>query len=58
MSTTDQLIDSFAAMVKNRGVPIRAEDDASRLRVLEEKLPKRMPQSFEVLSIKVCVPSI
>lgn len=34
-------------MLKNRGVPIRREDNASRLRVLEEKLPKRMPQSFE-----------
>jgi hypothetical protein len=42
-----QLIDSFAAMVKGRGVPIRPEDNASRLRMFEEKLPKRMPQSFE-----------
>ena len=45
--STDQLIDSFAAMLKGRGVPIRAEDNALRLRVFEEKLPKRMPQSFE-----------
>ncbi len=47
MSTTDQLIDSFVAMLKDRGVPIRAEDNASRLRVFEEKLPKQMPHSFE-----------
>jgi hypothetical protein len=47
MSTTDQLIDSFATMLKDHGVPIRAEDNAMRLRVFEEKLPKRMPQSFE-----------
>jgi hypothetical protein len=47
MSNTDRLIDSFAAMVKNRDVPIRPEDNASRLRMFEEKLPKRMPQSFE-----------
>jgi hypothetical protein len=47
MSNTNRLIDSFAAMVKSRGVPIRPEDNASRLRMFEEKLPKRMPQSFE-----------
>ena len=46
MPNTDQLIDSFAAMVKSRGVPIRSQDNASRLRMFEEKLPKRMPQSF------------
>ena len=46
-TTTDQLIDSLAAMVKGRGVPIREEDNASRLRIFEEKLPKRLPQSFE-----------
>src|SRR4029077_7849459 len=39
--------DSFAAMVKDRGVPIRSEDNASRLRMFEDKLPKRMPHSFE-----------
>jgi hypothetical protein len=34
-------------MVRGRGVPIRAEDNAQRLRIFEEKLPKHMPQSFE-----------
>src|SRR5882724_5712577 len=46
MPNTDQLIDFFAAMVKDRGVPIRSEDNASRLRMFEEKFPKRMPDSF------------
>jgi len=47
MSTIDQLIDSFAAMVRGRGVPIRVGDNTSLLRVFEAKLPKRLPQSFE-----------
>jgi hypothetical protein len=34
-------------MVKEHGVPIRHEDNAPRLSGLEEKLPKRLPQSFE-----------
>lgn len=34
-------------MVKDGGVPIREEDNASRLRIFEERLPKRLPQSFE-----------
>ena len=34
-------------MVRGRGVPVRAENNASRLRAFEERLPKRMPQSFE-----------
>lgn len=47
MSTTDQLIESFEAMVKYRGVPIRGEDNTTRLLMLEGQLPKRMPNSFE-----------
>ena len=47
MPTTNKLIETFAAMVKDRSVPIREEDNASRLRIFEEKLPKRLPQSFE-----------
>jgi hypothetical protein len=48
MSTaTDEVIESFALMVKDHGVPIRKEQNASRLRIFEEKLPKRLPQSFE-----------
>ena len=47
MSYTDKLIDSFAAIVKGRGVQIRPADNASRLRMFQEKLPKRLLQSFE-----------
>jgi hypothetical protein len=47
MSTaTNKLIESFAAMVKEHGVPIREEDNKSRLELFERKLPKRLPQSF------------
>ena len=46
MPTTDQLVDSFAEMVIGRGVPIRPEDNAKRLNEFEEKLTKRLPQSF------------
>ena len=56
MPDTDQLIDSFAAMLKSLGVPIRAEDNASRLGAYEEKLPKRMPQSFESFLSKCSFP--
>ena len=45
-ATADQLIDCFVATVKSRGVPIRTEDNAARLRAFEEKLTKRIPQSF------------
>jgi len=57
MSSTDQLIDSFAALVKGRGVPIRPEDNASRLRMFEEKLPKRVPQSFESFLLRYSFPA-
>jgi len=47
MSTaTDKLIESFAAMVKEHGVPIREGNNKSRLELFERKLPKRLPQSF------------
>jgi hypothetical protein len=56
-ASTDQLIDTFAAMVKGRAVPIRAEDNASRLRAFEEKLPKRIPESFESLLSRYSFPA-
>ena len=49
MSTADKLIDSFATMVMNRGVPLRKEDNTSRLELFQQKLKKRLPQSFESL---------
>ena len=57
MANTEQLVDSFVEMVKGRGVPIRAEDNASRLRLFEEKLPKLMPQSFESLLSRYSFPA-
>jgi hypothetical protein len=39
-------MESFASKVKALGVPIREEDNKSRLGRFEEKLPKRLPQSF------------
>lgn len=45
-STVEEFIDSFAEMLKQRGVPVRAENNLARLAMFEEKLPKRLPQSF------------
>ena len=56
-ASTDQLIDRFAAMLKHHGVPIRAEDNVSRLRDLEEKLPKRLPESFASLLSRYSFPA-
>jgi hypothetical protein len=56
-NSADHLIDRFAAMLKAHGVPIRAEDNVLRLRALEEKLPKRLPQSFESLLSRYSFPS-
>ena len=42
----DQLIDQFASKLGASGVPIRPEDNASRLRALEANLPRLLPQSF------------
>lgn len=52
-----KLIDSFAAMVKDHGVPIREEGNALRLRKFEERLPKRLPQSFEDLLSRYSFPA-
>jgi hypothetical protein len=54
---TDQMIDRFAAMLKGHGLPIRAEDNASRLRALEEKLPQPLPPSFESLLARYSFPA-
>ena len=53
----DRLVDSFAAMVKDHGVPIRGENNALRLRNLEGKLPKRLPQSFESFLARYSFPA-
>src|SRR5712671_8231160 len=56
-SATDQLIDRLASKLSTMGVPIRREDNASRLRNLEEKLPKRLPLSFTSLLSRYSFPS-
>ena len=45
-SATNKLIESFASKLRSLGVPIREEDNQSRLRLFEEQLPKRLPPSF------------
>src|SRR5215470_17676880 len=47
MDNTEGLADAFVSKLKSEGVTIRAEDNASRLRDLAAKLPKRLPPSFE-----------
>jgi hypothetical protein len=51
------LIERFAATLRERGVPIRQEDNTRRLQCLEEKLPKRLPQSFESLLARYSFPA-
>jgi hypothetical protein len=55
-SPTDQLIDQFASKLSASGVPIRPEDNTSRLHALETNLPKRLPQSFTTLLSKYSFP--
>jgi len=56
-NSTDKLMDSFATLLKDRGVLIRPEDNGLRLVRLEEKLPKRLPQSFESLLSRYSFPT-
>jgi len=56
LSPTDQLIDSFASKLKRLGVPIRAENNVTRLAELEAGLPKRLPKSFESLLSRYSFP--
>ncbi len=55
-TATDQLIDQFAAKLNSLGVQIRPEDNLLRLQALEEKLPKRLPQSFTTLLSRYSFP--
>jgi hypothetical protein len=58
MSTaTDKLIESFAAKVKDHGVPVRKEDNKSRFELFERKLPKRLPQSFASILSRYSFPA-
>jgi hypothetical protein len=56
-SPTKQLVDSFALDMKAIGVPIRVEDNSSRLDELEARLPSRLPQSFEYFLSRYSFPA-
>lgn len=56
-ATADKLIGSFVAMLKDHGVPIREDENVSRLSALQEKLPKRLPQSFASLLSRYSFPA-
>src|SRR5215469_12524491 len=57
ISRANDLIDALAAMLRTRGVPIREADNVLRLAKLKEKLPKRLPQSFESLLSRYSFPA-
>ena len=46
MNATDKMINNFALKLSSLGLPIREEDNKTRLESLEGKLPARLPQSF------------
>lgn len=56
-TNTNKLIASFAARLKALGVPIRDENNKSRLALFENKLPKRLPQSFATFLSRYSFPS-
>jgi hypothetical protein len=56
-SATDQLIDLFTSKLSASGVPIRRDDNTSRLQDLEAKLPRRLPVSFASLMSRYSFPS-
>ena len=54
---TDQLINVFVANLMASGVPVRRDDNSSRLQTLESKLPRRLPISFTSLLSRYSFPS-
>ena len=54
LTTSSNLL---AAMVKDQGVPIREEENKSRLELFERKLPKRLPQSFASILSRYSFPA-
>jgi hypothetical protein len=56
-ATTDELVSSFASRVKTLGVPIREQDNKLRVQCFEDKLPKRLPQSFATLLSRYSFPT-
>ncbi len=57
MNATDKLIEAFASKLMSLGVPIREDDNKTRLDLLEAKLPRRLPQSFASLLSRYSFPS-
>jgi hypothetical protein len=57
MNATDKLIESFASKLTAFGVPILEEDNRARLGLFEDKLPKRLPPSFEALLSRYSFPA-
>jgi hypothetical protein len=57
LNATDKLIEAFASKLRSLGVPIREEDNKTRLELLEGKLPKRLPQSFGSLLSRYSFPA-
>jgi hypothetical protein len=57
VNATDKLIEAFASKLRFLGVPIREDENKARLDLLEEKLPKRLPQSFASLLSRYSFPS-
>lgn len=57
MNSADKMIDSFVSKLKTQNVPIREDNNLERLSAFEEKLPKRIPQSFSSLLSRYSFPS-
>jgi hypothetical protein len=53
----EELVDAFVSRLEAQGVTIRPDDNTLRLRDLEAKLPKRLPQSFESLLSRYSFPT-
>src|ERR1700684_2060806 len=57
VNATEKLIENFASRLRSLGVPIREEENKTRLELLEGKLPKRLPQSFGSLLSRYSFPA-
>jgi hypothetical protein len=53
----EELVDAFVSRLETQGVTIRPDDNTLRVRDLEAKLPKRLPQSFESLLSRYSFPA-
>lgn len=51
------MIDNFASKLRSLGVPIREEDNKTRLELFEGELPARLPQSFVSFLAQYSFPS-